>query len=51
MICLIVLPRWYYQTHSTASTMSIINAIYTSTAVEIRITGESDNILSKINHY
>ncbi|RXG63281.1 hypothetical protein ES695_18115 [Candidatus Atribacteria bacterium 1244-E10-H5-B2] len=39
VVCLIVLPRWYYHTHSTASTINIINAIYIATAVEIILLG------------
>jgi len=39
VICLIVLPRWYYHTYSIASTINIINAIYTTAAVEIGLLG------------
>ena len=39
VFCLIVLPRWYYHTYNVASTINIINAIYTTAAVEIGLLG------------
>ena len=39
VICLIVLPRWYYHTNNPADTINLINAIYTAAAVEIGLLG------------
>lgn len=39
VICLIVVPRWYYQAHSTASAVDIINAIYFAAAAEVTLLG------------
>ena len=39
VICLIVLPRWYYHTYRTASTIDLIYAIFITAAVEIGLLG------------
>ena len=39
VICAIVLPRWYYKTHSTIDTVAIVTAIYTAAALEIGVLG------------
>lgn len=39
VICLIVVPRWYYQTRSATSTIDIITAIYTAAAIEVTLLG------------
>jgi len=39
VICLIVLPRLYYHTNNPADTINLINAIYTTAAVEIGLLG------------
>lgn len=39
VICLIVVPRVYYQTHSATSTIDIVNAIYTAAAIEVTLLG------------
>ncbi len=39
VICLIVLPRWYYHANNPADTIDLIYAIYIATAVEIILLG------------